>query len=161
MYSRAAVRGFAAIIATILMTQAVLAQGFSLEHAAELIRAQGYEVEIDKPEDQSALVTYGEGKFSLDGYNCTEAGTCTEFLFGAGYKTDRKVSLEDLNTWNANQLGGRAYLDEENDPWLDHVLSVGDEDDDSAFTEGLILWLDSMATFEAFIFDGARPDDWT
>jgi len=59
--------------------------------------------------------------------------------------------IERINKWNAEELAGRAFLDEENDPFLDHVVSVSGPADENAFREGLFLWAGALDAYLKFI----------
>ena len=132
--------------------EAGTAPGLTLDAALEIITDHGFSGEIVEGAELAANVDIGTQSFALDGYNCTQEGACTEFLFSIGYDLVGGFSFENANEWNSTRLAGRAYRDEEGNPWLDLVIAVGGKDDESAFLEGFLLWLDAVASFEEFIF---------
>lgn len=126
--------------------------GMTLEAALEVITDRGFTGEILDGSEPAANVDIGTQSFALDGYNCGSDGACTEFLFSIGYDLDGGFSLDKANEWNSTRLAGRAYRDAAGNPWLDLVIAVGGNDDESAFLEGFLLWLDAVASYEEFIF---------
>lgn len=122
--------------------------GMTIEEAGAVFKRNDLPFEITGPVNARS-----EG-FDLNGYNCNAAQRCTEFLFSAGVDLPDGFPLERINEWNADELIGRAYLDEEKDPWLDHLVSVSGPQDDGAFEEGLIAWLAGLSKFLDFLDKG-------
>ncbi len=90
-------------------------------------------------------------EFAVNGANCSGGNCCTEFLLTIGFDLPNGYPLERINLWNARELAGRAYLDEDGDPFLDHVISVHSASDTGAFYEGLLLWLNALEDFDDFL----------
>ena len=152
---------FIFLAAAMLLTGPVQAQnsvssGASLETILGFIEEHGYAGEIINADDHAANVAIGENFFGVDGYNCS-GDVCTEYLFSIGYDLENGFPLDKLNDWNSTRLGGRAWLDAENDPWVDHVISISGAEDQGAFDEGFLLWLDVIASFEQFLSENSGP----
>ena len=145
-----------AMVATGANAQNSLAGGLSLDAVLALVEEQGLSGEITDSANHTANVSIGENTFGVDGYNCSGGG-CTEFLFSIGYDLENGFPLEKINEWNSTRLGGRAWLDDENDPWVDHVISLSGPDDRGAFEEGFLLWMDVIYTFEEFLAENISP----
>ncbi len=140
-----------------LSNSQLLANGWTIQEALVVFKEFELPGEVLDPEKSTAKIKGGNRTFFLDGYNCDKNRRCTEFLFSVGFDLPEGMSLEKVNEWNSRQLAGRAYLDDENDPWLDHVVSILDKNDDSALEEGIALWIGALDKFEAFIFQ-KEPD---
>lgn len=135
----------------------LLANGWTIQEALMVFKEFELSGEVTDPAKSTAKVKRGKRIFYFDGYNCDKNRRCTEFLFSIGFDLPEGMSLEKINEWNSRELAGRAYLDDENDPWLDHVVSILDRNDDSALEEGIALWIGALDKFENFIFQ-EEPD---
>jgi hypothetical protein len=93
---------------------------------ASIIRALGYRavVETDGVGDPMISSRANGTKFAIYFYGCTEGGACKSLLFKVGYDLDAGTSLDVVNDWNAKTLFGRAYLDDEADPWLEMAVNM-------------------------------------
>jgi hypothetical protein len=132
--------------------QNTLASGMTIEEVAAVLAGEGLAARVaDGGEAGKIYSAAGGGRFEVLSANCGAGGRCTEFLFIAGFDLEDGFPLEKINQWNAEQLGGRAFLDEENDPFLDHVVSVSGAQDKGALREGLYLWAGALETFMDYI----------
>ena len=126
--------------------------GMTIEEAAEVLTSEGLDADVTAGGEAGKIVSAVSGaRFELLSVNCNSAKRCTEFLFVAGFDLADGFSLERINEWNADAIAGRAFLDEENDPFLDHVISVSGPRDEGAFREGLYLWTAAIGEFVDFI----------
>jgi hypothetical protein len=129
----------------------VAANGMSAVEVANLMIGEGLEAEISPGKDGGSIQSELSGaSFDVFGVNCT-AGRCTEFLFITGFDLESGFPLARVNEWNATKIAGRAYLDEEGDPFLDHIVSVSGPADGGAFKEGLYLWATALDAYIEFI----------
>ncbi len=94
-------------------------------------------------------------EFEIVTYNCDALGRCRDFLFTTGFDLPAGFPLDLIKDWNALKLAGRAYLDADNDPFLDHLVSMKRSDDIAAFRDGLYLWVSMLDVYVDFI---AAPD---
>lgn len=126
--------------------------GITIEEAGALLGGEGLEVRLETGGEAGKIVSAALGvRFEILSVNCNSARRCTEFLFVAGFDLEDGFPLERINDWNAEAIAGRAFLDEENDPFLDHVISVSGPQDRGAFREGLYLWEAALKDFIEFI----------
>ena len=126
--------------------------GMTIEEVAAILESEGLDANLrDGGEAGRIESDVSGGLFEILSVNCNTEGRCTEFLFIAGFDLANGFELEKINEWNAESLGGRAFLDDENDPFLDHVISVSGPGDSGAFREGLYLWAAAMEEFLDFI----------
>lgn len=65
------------------------------------------------------------GPYRIWFYGCTANTRCTSVNFSAGFDLPTGASLDVMNEWNASKLVGRAFLDDENDPFVDHYVVLG------------------------------------
>ena len=126
--------------------------GMTIDEVAAVLADEGLSAEIKEGAEAGKI--YSEvngGNFEVMSANCGAGGRCTEFLFIAGFDLPDGFPLEKINQWNADQIAGRAFLDEENDPFLDHVISVSGAGDEGALREGLYLWAAALEEFMEYI----------
>ena len=146
----------AAVLPVEALAQNSLARGgMTIAEVAAIFEAHSFSATI-KGEYEIAAEAWGY-EFVVDGANCSGTERCTEFLFTVGFDLPDGFPLEQINVWNARELAGRAYLDEDGDPFLDHIVSVQSGRDTGAFYEGLILWLNALEDFDAFISEIVPP----
>jgi putative sensory transduction regulator len=128
---------------------ALVTGGMTVE---EVIEVFGQEGMTAKKVDETEIAAKGWGyAFDVMGYHCNSQNRCTEFLLLVGFDLPNGFPLKKINEWNESQPAGRAYLDDENDPFLDHSISISSPRDAGAFREGLLLWLNALEDFEKFI----------
>lgn len=94
------------------------------DRIVSLIQELGYRaaLEVDEIGDPMIRSSVGGTEFVLYFYGCKRSRNCKSMLFKVGYDLDEGTTLDIVNDWNATKLFGRAYLDDEADPWLE--LSV-------------------------------------
>lgn len=129
-----------------------ISSGMTIEEAAEAMRLEGAAAETSPSGDGGKISSSLSGvNFDVFAMNCNELSRCTEFLFIAGFDLPDGIAVERMNEWNARKLGGRAFIDQYGDPFLDHVVSVSGPGDVGAFREALYLWAASLDAFVEFI----------
>ena len=57
-------------------------------------------------------------------YGCEGGRNCTALLFSAGFDLPDGATLSSMNDWNSGRLVGAAYLDPENDPFLQMFVTT-------------------------------------
>jgi hypothetical protein len=89
-----------------------------------IIRDLGYRAALESDEVGDPMIrsSVGGTEFAILFFGCAKGKQCRSLLFKVGYDLDDGTTLDVINDWNATKLFGRAYLDEEADPWLE--LSV-------------------------------------
>jgi len=129
--------------------------GVTIHQVLKMLAAAGYPGE--HAGGNAALVPAGDANFAVEGYNCSTDGKCTEFLFAIGYDLPNGFPLQKINAWNASIFAGRAFLDDEYDPWIDHIFSITGPEDADVFNEAFELWLAIVGEFEKYIDGGPLP----
>jgi hypothetical protein len=77
----------------------------------------------------------------IDFYDCAEDMTgCRTLLFVYAMDLKDGTTLKKANDWNADQITGRVYLDENGDPTLDYAFSTFDGVTVGVFEENVKLW---------------------
>jgi hypothetical protein len=120
---------------------------------AAAMQAAGYRAQlttdgVGDPKIESSA----EGvNYSLYFYGCSGGAGCTSLLFQAGFDLQDGASMDMMNVWNKDRLIGAAWLDHEDDPFIEHfVTTVGGLTPEN-FAEVLRLWSVAIADFKAHI----------
>lgn len=126
--------------------------GMTVREVSAILVSEGLSAEVAPGDEAGKIFSQLNGvNFEVLSANCAASGRCTEFLFIAGFDLPDGFPIGRINEWNAEQLAGRAFLDHEDDPFIDHVVSVSGPGDYGAMREGLDLWRASLEAFVAFI----------
>lgn len=138
--------------------EAAVGEGMTIEKVAGVLRANGLSVDVSQ-DGVGDPVIYSEiagFNFALFGFNCTSEG-CNEFLFSSYFDTDKKISLDAINAFNEKTVAGRAFLDGDGDPNLEHLFTLSDGDDDDLIERNLAIWEAVLLDFAEHIdfYDGA------
>ena len=114
-----------------------------------IMRADGYEVELKDEEDGSKYLRASKGKesytFSVYFYGCAEKTTlqCKSVQFASAFSPKKKPTLQAMNDYAQSNRWGRIYLDSVGDP----VLEMDVDLEKGGMTPALLL--DNLEYFEA------------
>lgn len=93
----------------------------------DAIQDMGYPatLETDSSGDPKVVSKIDGTNYSIWFYGCDEYGRgCDTMNFSAGFDLKNGVDISVINNWNRKKLLGRAYVDDEYDPFLDHVVKA-------------------------------------
>lgn len=116
---------------------------------------QDYGLKVTKDTDSVGdplLSTRIEGtNFDIYFYSCDE-GPCQSIQFSAGFDLDQPMSAGKINEWNRDKRFGKAYLDDDGDPYIEYDINL-DFDGVGAknFDDTIDLWRVVLADFRDFI----------
>ena len=96
------------------------------EKLGEIIRDLGYRatVSTDGVGDPMISTSVGGTDVTIFFYGCEDNANCRTLLFKVGYDLEDGTTLEVINAWNEMNLFGRAYLDDESDPWIEMAVNL-------------------------------------
>lgn len=78
--------------------------------------------------------------YSVYFYGC-QNDSCDAIQFAAGFDEDQPMQYDIINEWNMGNRFGRAYLDDEGDPWVEYDINMeGDGVSLTNFNESLAYW---------------------
>jgi len=136
--------------ATLFITAPAQARNVTADVAqiAELLTGAGYKVESREAKDGKFLrITSDETRYDINPYGCDDKGAnCKSVQFYAGFTTDKKLSLTQINTYAREHRWGIVYLDSDNDPVIEFDLDLEKGGMSSE------LFLDNVAYWEAVMF---------
>lgn len=144
------------IAAAIGCTSTAFAQILDATDPAKLVSAiqeLGYPATLDRDgSDDPMIRSSTDGTdFTIYFYGCDAGAACKWLLFRVGYDLSEGTTLAAMNEWNANMLFGRAYLDDEDDPWLEMTVTLDGGVTRQNFADIVDWWDVALEQFEIHI----------
>jgi hypothetical protein len=136
---------------TLAAAQSVTAS--SPEKLAEIVRAEGYRATVGKDSVGDPMITVGvEGMdTTILFFGCTAGKECQSVVFRAGFDLPNGLAPERVNAWNRENLVGGAWLDDENDPFLDYFVTLTGGVSRENFADALDWWAVAVRGFKEHI----------
>jgi hypothetical protein len=96
------------------------------QQLVSIIRELGYRARLtsDNTGDPMISTSVGGTDVSILFFGCVANADCKTLLFKVGYDLNDGTTLEAVNVWNTENLYGRAYLDDESDPWIEMPVNL-------------------------------------
>ena len=158
MRSKMIVGLIASVTTLAMISQPLNAAGTSVSAAypqsvADAIQDQGYKAEIDTDSYGDPMVrSAAEGvNFTLTFYGCENGSACTDIMFTVAFDKTNGMKMEPMNSWNLEKALGRAFLDDEMDPVLQHYMLSVDGMSRSTFDDNFSRWVGVMDEFTDYI----------
>jgi putative sensory transduction regulator len=131
-----------------------------------IIQALGFQARLEEDSIGDPLIRSSSNgvDFSIQFYGCTKNKRCRSLHFTAGYDLEDGASNEAIEEWNQQKRFASAYLDNENDPFLQMDVNLEKGVTQQNFESTFDLWQDLKAEFEDHInfkvqvSSRARPD---
>ncbi|WP_417743591.1 YbjN domain-containing protein [Salipiger sp.] len=123
------------------------------ESIAERMRELGYRAELTTDSYGDPMIKSGAAgvSFSINFYGCRDNTNCQDLQFSAGFNTPEFVTPAEMNSWNHDRVIGKAHMDSEGDPFLEHpVLGVIDMGE-PAFDRTVERWVSNLQDFLDYI----------
>lgn len=125
------------------------------ERMVSVIQELGYRAKLDVDDIGDPIIhsSVSGTDYVLQFFGCTEDNNdqCRLLLFKVGYDLSEGMSLEAVNSWNEKALIGRAYLDDEGDPWFELEVNMYGGVSRQNFEVTFDLWEDGVGDFEEYI----------
>lgn len=126
-----------------------------LDQIADVLQDEGYKAKIDKGDGQRWIESAMSGyNYIILPFGCDDTGkNCKSIQFYVAFVPMNKPTLEEMNTYAAENRFGRVYLDDEGDPIIemDLDLEAGGMSRD-LFLDNLAYWETIMVAFGDFAF---------
>jgi hypothetical protein len=122
------------------------------EQLADLLAEAGYRATVGRDGEGDPMVSSSAAgaNFSIYMYGC-EDESCNSLQFIAGFDLADGIALQRINAWNRDKRYGSAYLDDEDDPWLQMDLDLEGGSSTGQLTEYVELWDTLLGQFQTFI----------
>lgn len=120
---------------------------------AALLQNNGYRAELDYLSDGEPVIRSADGgsSFSIYFYDCDGGTRCRTIQFFSAYDLPQGMSLDRVNEWNRDYRFGKAYLDEEMDPFIEMDVNLDFGVSPENLLDTLDWWTVVMHGFEDFI----------
>ena len=126
-----------------------------VDQIAELLRKEGFQAKVQGESDARHIKTGMAGyDFLILPFDCdSEGGNCKSVQFYAAFTAENKPTLEEMNSYAAENRFGRIYLDVDRDPVIemDIDLEAGGMSE-ALFMDNLAYWEAIMVSFAEFSF---------
>lgn len=95
--------------------------GVTVQEVAEALQTRGYKAEIGRDRVGDPMITSAMdgSNFRVLFYDC-KAERCAAVQFATAFDMKQGLTLAQINTWNRQRRFGRAYLDDEMDPFVEY-----------------------------------------
>ncbi len=120
---------------------------------ANLMQQAGYRAVLttDNVGDPKIESSAAGADYSIYFYGCENGQNCLSVQFTSGYDLPNGASLGLINDWNGTKRFAFAYLDNENDPFLNYDVNLYAGVSEQNFLETLSLWDTILADFHSHI----------
>lgn len=110
----------------------------------------GYRAQLttDNAGDPKILSTIDATSYEIYFYSCTENQDCRSLLFSAGFDLEDGVTYSLINEWNRLNLVGKAFVDDENDPFLEHFVTTEGGLSETNFEDVIAWWRVAIRDFK-------------
>jgi hypothetical protein len=132
---------------------AELITGSSLDAIVDSLTRQGFTVEMKTDSDGDPLIesTDDDEPFQVHFYGCTDGSDCQYLQFTSGWDLKSGTTPDVIEKWNEDRVWGRAYLDTDDDPWIDLAVNLKGGVSAENFDDTVSWWWSIMRDFEDHI----------
>lgn len=138
-------------------TQAIAATSVTATYPESVVTAiqdMGYKAELTIDSYGDPLIrSASEGvNFNLNFYGCDlDGNNCSDIQFSVAFDVTGGMDYVSMITWNREKTMGKAFLDEENDPVLQHYMVAVDGMSRATFDETFDFWIMTLSDFTDYI----------
>lgn len=121
---------------------------------ARVLQKNGYRAEMTKDDSGDPMIKSASSgtNFIVLFYGCTDNKACATVQFYAGFTDYKNGTVAALNTWNAKNRFGRAYLSDKGSARLEMDVDLDDGGMSTAlFEDNIEFWVTILANFEKHI----------
>ena len=93
---------------------------------AESMKGAGYRADLTADGRGNPLIEFGSSgtKSLVYFFGCTEGKACTTVQMRVGFDLPDGTTFEVMNAWNRDKRFAKAYVDAENDPYLEMDINL-------------------------------------
>jgi hypothetical protein len=120
----------------------------------------GFEVEVNKDSAGAPRIasTDKEQPFTISFYGCTDGVDCGYIQFLNGWNMKNGVTAVTIEQWNADQVWGQAFRDDEKDPWVGMTVNLRGGVTQANFDDTVEWWAKILQDFQDHIgWDKEKP----
>lgn len=137
--------------------ESTLITGSSFDAILGSIERAGLHAEMTTASDGDPLIqsTDDDAPFLVHFYGCTGGQDCQYIQFTSGWDLIDGATLDVIEKWNEDRVWGRAFLDSDDDPWIDMTVNLKGGVTAENFDDTVSWWWSVMRDFEKAI--GFQP----
>lgn len=126
--------------------------GMTGPEVAALLQAEGYKAALSKDKQGDPMIKSATSgaTFTIYFYDC-EKDRCRALQFSSGFDLKDGLTLAKINDWNKGNRYLKAYLDDENDPYVQYDVNVDAGRTFSGLKDDLAIWSSMVGKFTTFI----------
>jgi hypothetical protein len=127
--------------------------GVTSAEVAKALQDKGYRAEVTTGSDGDPLIkSAADGtNFRILFYSCSKAQRCASIQFVAAFDLDDGLKLSRINAWNSSKRFGRAYLDDDMDPFVEMDVDFEHGATSEAIANNVDTWAAVLPAFKTFI----------
>lgn len=127
--------------------------GVTASEVAKALQDKGYRAEVTTGSDGDPLIkSAADGtNFRILFYSCSKAQRCASIQFVAAFDLEDGLKLSKINSWNQSKRFGRAYLDDEMDPFVEMDVDFEHGATSEAIANNIDTWAAVLPAFKTFI----------
>ncbi|MEM7470205.1 MAG: YbjN domain-containing protein [Pseudomonadota bacterium] len=113
----------------------------------------GYRAKLETNDEGRPVIRSAAAgsSFSIYFYACNNDKNCKDIMFFTWFETETPLSLEAINSWNANKLTGKAYIDDDGDATIEFLLAGVQDVSELDFKQIMYRWDQALGEFIDFI----------
>jgi len=153
MTTKMAAALLATAFAEVAMAETTLVSAANPAALVSIIQALGFQAQLDKDNVGDPLIRSSSSgvNFNIYFYGCKKNKQCQSLQFLAGYDLGDGTTPQALNEWNKGKRFASAYLDDEDDPFLQMDLNTEGGMTPENFEKTFGLWQSLKGEFENHI----------
>ncbi len=116
------------------------------------LQAQGYKAALSRDKQGDPMIKSATGgvNFTVYFYDC-DNDRCRALQFSSGFDLKDGMTLARTNEWNKGNRYLKAWLDDENDPYIEYDVNVNAGRTFSGLSDDLDVWSQGVGRFTTFI----------
>ena len=126
--------------------------GVTVDEVAKVLQSKGYRAEISKDSAGDPMIISGlDGStFRILFYNC-KSGRCAAIQFATAFDLEKGLTYSKINGWNREKRFGRAYLDDDMDPFLEMDVDLEHGAMTETIANNVDTWAAVLPAFKNFL----------
>jgi hypothetical protein len=141
------------LLATGAQAKPISDKGLTVKEIQTWLMDGGYKAEIvkaDKGEDYIKSAAEGTN-YQIYMEDCDETHHCRSLQFSTGFNLEKGTTAAKINEWNSDNRYVKAYIDGENDPYLQYDANLAPGGTYEALDDDFAVWRSFIPDFKKFI----------
>lgn len=120
---------------------------------SKIMMDEGYKAKLTFDDEGEPKIAgrLSESNYDIQFFGCKSRAGCNSIMFRAGYDLNEGLSFSKVNTWNRSKRFGKAYVDDENDPFIEMNVNLDFGVTPENFLDTVDYWRVVIEEFEEHI----------